>query len=346
MAKLNLIETIQTKLSTLSKKDGQLIVVRDNASLHIDLDGNRIYISDWIDVSTDEERLAMLTPLNNKYYYVVETNKIWRYISGQWVLVTKSFVDENITIAGLDLKDDITTEELVSVLGINDKANSNHAHKVLEEIINDGNSKLLLSMSEDGLTLMCNTKGGSYGGGSSDQYNILGEVWKSSNGISTLHSDIWKTTGYKANLQVDGNFVISDLNNNVVWSSNAHKHNEIKSSSGNKVVIQDDKNLVAYDAEGNPIWASMSPLSWGAVTNVEAGNVGIAPTALNVVTSVTIAFNKTFTRAPHVVVTPQTSSPDKCFASVDQITQTGCRINLYRTDNVVGTQVHYIAMAT
>lgn len=96
MAKLNLIETIQTKLSTLSKKDGQLIVVRDNASLYIDLDGSRIYISDWIDVSTDEERLAMISPLSNKYYYVIATNKIWRYISGSWVLISSININEHI----------------------------------------------------------------------------------------------------------------------------------------------------------------------------------------------------------------------------------------------------------
>lgn len=96
MAKLNLIETIETKLPTLTKTDGQLIIIRDNASLYVDLDGARIYISDWIDVSTDEERLAMLSPLSNKYYYVVETNKIWRYISGSWVLVTsKNYEDLN-----------------------------------------------------------------------------------------------------------------------------------------------------------------------------------------------------------------------------------------------------------
>ena len=88
MAKLKLIETIQTKLPTLSKTDGQLIVIRDNASLYVDLDGARIYISDWIDVSTDTDRLAMLTPLSNKYYYVVETNKIWRYIGGSWIQIT------------------------------------------------------------------------------------------------------------------------------------------------------------------------------------------------------------------------------------------------------------------
>lgn len=122
MSKLKLIETIQTKLPTLSKTDGQLIVVRDNASLHIDLDGNRIYISDWIDIETDTDRLAMLTPLNNKYYYVVETNKIWRYISGSWVLVTRDYVESTRTIAGIDLKDDITVDELSSALGVDTKA--------------------------------------------------------------------------------------------------------------------------------------------------------------------------------------------------------------------------------
>jgi hypothetical protein len=91
MAKLSLIETIQTKLPTLTKQDGQLIVVRDNASLYVDLDGNRVYISDWIDISTDEERLAMISPLSNKYYYVVETNKIWRYVSGSWVLASSIY---------------------------------------------------------------------------------------------------------------------------------------------------------------------------------------------------------------------------------------------------------------
>lgn len=106
MAILNLIETIQTKLSTLAKKDGQLIVIRDNASLYVDLDGARIYISDWIDISTDEERLAMLSPLSNKYYYVVETNKIWRYISGSWVLVTQNNYEDLINkpkIEGVEL---------------------------------------------------------------------------------------------------------------------------------------------------------------------------------------------------------------------------------------------------
>lgn len=122
MSKLKLIETIQTKLPTLSKTDGQLIVVRDNASLYVDLDGNRIYISDWIDVSTETDRLAMLTPLSNKYYYVIETNKIWRYIGGSWFSITKDYVEDTRTIAGINLKNDITADELIAALGVDIKA--------------------------------------------------------------------------------------------------------------------------------------------------------------------------------------------------------------------------------
>lgn len=149
MAKLNLIETIQTKLPTLTKKDGQLIVVRDNASLHIDLDGSRIYISDWIDISTDEERLAMLSPLNNKYYYVVETNKIWRYTSGSWVLIS-SIKDINEHIEDTDIH--VTTT---------DKTNWNvaHTHSQSEHAPSDAekNQNAFSNVKVDSTTITADT---------------------------------------------------------------------------------------------------------------------------------------------------------------------------------------------
>ena len=142
MAKLKLIETIQSKLSTLTKKDGQLIVVRDNASLHIDLDGNRIYISDWIDISTDEERLAMISPLSNKYYYVVETNKIWRYISGSWVLIS-SIKDLNEHIEDTNIH--INPTERTNWNSAKTHANSTHARTdatKVEKSSTNGNIKI------------------------------------------------------------------------------------------------------------------------------------------------------------------------------------------------------------
>ena len=85
MAKLKLLSTIFSKLSTLGKNDGQVIVSTDSKSLYVDLDGERIEVTDWIDVDTEENLLAILTPLINKYYYTKDSNKIWRYVNGEWI---------------------------------------------------------------------------------------------------------------------------------------------------------------------------------------------------------------------------------------------------------------------
>ena len=85
MAKLKLLSTIFSKLSTLGKNDGQVIVSKDSKSLYVDLDGERIEVTDWIDVDTEENLLAILTPLINKYYYTKDCNKIWRYVNGEWI---------------------------------------------------------------------------------------------------------------------------------------------------------------------------------------------------------------------------------------------------------------------
>lgn len=85
MAKLKLLSTIFSKLSTLGKNDGQVIVSKDSKSLYVDLDGERIEVTDWIDIDTEEALLAILTPLTNKYYYTKDSNKIWRYVNGEWI---------------------------------------------------------------------------------------------------------------------------------------------------------------------------------------------------------------------------------------------------------------------
>ena len=85
MAKLKLLSTILYRLSTLGKNDGQVIVSKDSKSLYVDLDGERIEVTDWIDVDTEENLLAILTPLINKYYYTKDSNKIWRYVNGEWI---------------------------------------------------------------------------------------------------------------------------------------------------------------------------------------------------------------------------------------------------------------------
>lgn len=93
MAKLKLLNTIFSKLGSLSKNDGQIVVARDSKSLYVDLEGERIEITDWVDIDTEESLLAILSPLINKYYYTKDTNKIWRYIGGEWKCLNDSAGD-------------------------------------------------------------------------------------------------------------------------------------------------------------------------------------------------------------------------------------------------------------
>lgn len=102
MAKLKLISTIFSKLSTLSQNEGQVVVTRDSKSLYIDLNGERIKVTDWIDINTEEELLAILTPLSNKYYFTKDTNKIWRYIEGKWNCLNADISIKTITNEEID----------------------------------------------------------------------------------------------------------------------------------------------------------------------------------------------------------------------------------------------------
>ena len=97
MAKLKLLSTIFSKLGSLTKNNGQIIVTRDSKSLYVDLEGERIEITDWIDVDTEETLLSILTPLTNKYYYTKDSNKIWRYVNSEWICLNNDINDQSPT---------------------------------------------------------------------------------------------------------------------------------------------------------------------------------------------------------------------------------------------------------
>jgi len=65
---------------------------------------------------------------------------------------------------------------------------------------------------------------------------------------------VWSTNtahkGYNATLQTDGNFVVYNKAGQAVWSSNTYK------KGGSLLVLQNDANLVMYTAKGSPVWAS------------------------------------------------------------------------------------------
>ena len=76
---LKLYNTTSSKLDTLDVVGGQVIVSQDNSCLYIDIDSiGRLQITDWIELSTENERLSVLAPIPHKVYYILETNTIWK----------------------------------------------------------------------------------------------------------------------------------------------------------------------------------------------------------------------------------------------------------------------------
>lgn len=111
MAKLKLYETIESKLPTLTKTNGNLIVARDTKSLYMDLNGDRFQIADYVDVKTHDDLISTLTPLANKFYYVTDTKKLYRYINGSWQCLNELTKQDVVNALGYTppTKDTITT---------------------------------------------------------------------------------------------------------------------------------------------------------------------------------------------------------------------------------------------
>ncbi|MEH1835481.1 MAG: hypothetical protein V7L29_26365 [Nostoc sp.] len=57
---------------------------------------------------------------------------------------------------------------------------------------------------------------------------------------------------YTAILQSDGNFVVYDSSNNILWASNTFD------TEVNNIVMQYDCNLIIYDSNAIPTWATFT----------------------------------------------------------------------------------------
>ena len=243
----------------------------------------------------------------------------------------------------------VSPEELSYISGVNaniqsqlnGKASSDHKHDALES----GNTKLKVLADKMQLTKTTTDSHGT-------SVEVLFDSALMQEQIDSHNHDALKSGNVNLNVLSDRIQLVENIKvgnttaKEIIFDSSTHKHSEVSdATSGNRVTVQSDGNLVMYDRNDTATWASKTPVSWSSVGNIESGNVGITPTAINAVTSVNVKFTRNFTTPPHVVVTPQTSTPNNCHVSVDAITTTGFRAHLCRTDTVVGTQLHWIAMA-
>ena len=118
MAKLKLYSTILSKLPSLAKRDGNLIISSDSQSLYIDINGERIAITDHVDIDTDTDRLAILSPNPLKTYYVTETNKLWKYKNGEWKQITVNTDDLLCKVDKVDGKSLISDTEIARLADV------------------------------------------------------------------------------------------------------------------------------------------------------------------------------------------------------------------------------------
>lgn len=84
---LSAIATVNSKLSDLEVKDGQLIFVQDKNTIALDFGGKRRLYKQIEELSTEDARSSMLAPVNGQYYFVVETGVLWTY-QNDWVRIT------------------------------------------------------------------------------------------------------------------------------------------------------------------------------------------------------------------------------------------------------------------
>lgn len=84
---LSVVATSNSKLSELSVKDGQLILVQDKNTIAFDFGGRRRLYKQIEEISTEAARLSILAPVTGCYYFVVETSVLWTYRDG-WVPIT------------------------------------------------------------------------------------------------------------------------------------------------------------------------------------------------------------------------------------------------------------------
>lgn len=98
---LSAIATVNSKLSELSVKDGQLIFIQDKNTIALDFGGKRRLYKQIEEISTEAERASLLAPVSGCYYYVIETSILWTYRDG-WVQITttpeyiKNYSDNNL----------------------------------------------------------------------------------------------------------------------------------------------------------------------------------------------------------------------------------------------------------
>lgn len=96
---MSIIATTSERISELVIKNGQLIFIHDMGRIALDYNGKRTFYNQIVELATEQERLS-IDPINGKFYFVIETGILWKYIN-EWKQITG--VTEETVFIGNDL---------------------------------------------------------------------------------------------------------------------------------------------------------------------------------------------------------------------------------------------------
>lgn len=97
---LSAIGTVASKLPDLSIKNGQLIFIQDSQEIALDFNDKRVFYNQVVILQKESDREAILAPINELFYFVVDTAVLWMY-HNEWVQITSQ--PENIVFIGTTL---------------------------------------------------------------------------------------------------------------------------------------------------------------------------------------------------------------------------------------------------
>lgn len=120
MALFNPNVTVESKARSTTQlpiSEGQFLMTSDTKNVFYDLAGERIQLTDIIELDTEVQRQAILAPLN-KFYFVKDTGSLWRY-NNEWLEWKRGgsslsyAVHRTLTKAGW-----INNQQVVSISGL------------------------------------------------------------------------------------------------------------------------------------------------------------------------------------------------------------------------------------
>ena len=176
-----------------------------------------------------------------------------------------------------------------------------------------------------------------------EKTDLQNQLTTKTNELKTLNENLGKVTASASDV-LSGKTILTSsglVTGSVVNYANQTLTSNTVTESGNNVLIN-IPNAGYYETNSQISVASNEIIS--NLNNIfQRGKVAVVTTTANTTTTVHVTFDKAFNNIPVVVVSPLTSIPHECNASVLNITTEGFDIALYRT-NTTTTYVNWIAV--